>query len=98
MMNPLWVDARDYLHSQGQPITTGNLNNAVDFLANNPQLRPSAVKGGSAGNAASIGAGLGAPTDQIVSTPLPPPNNPSGSPAGRTGGGRQGGSGSPPPS
>jgi hypothetical protein len=56
--NPLWVDARDLLSSQGHSLNTYNLNNAMDFLASNPQLRPSVVKAGGSGNEAAIGAGL----------------------------------------
>jgi hypothetical protein len=92
--NPLWVDARDLLSSQGHSLNTYNLNNAMDFLASNPQLRPSVVKAGGSGNEAAIGAGLGAPTDQIVSTPLAPPQANRSSPAkpSGAGGGRSGAS------
>jgi hypothetical protein len=68
MPNPLWVDARDYLTSKGVPITTGNLNNAMGFLAQNLDARPSYAKA-SPDAATSIGAGLGAPTDDFV-TPI----------------------------
>jgi hypothetical protein len=92
--NPLWVDARDLLSSQGHSLNTYNLNNAMDFLASNPQLRPSVVKAGGSGNEAAIGAGLGAPTDQIVSAPLAPPQANRSSPAkpSGAGGGRSGAS------
>jgi hypothetical protein len=90
----MWVDARDLLQSQGHSLNTYNLNNAMEFLANNPQLRPSVVKAGGSGNEAAIGAGLGAPTDQIVSTPLAPPQANRSSPAkpSGAGGGRSGAS------
>jgi hypothetical protein len=73
-MDPLWVDAKNYLISQGQQLSTHGLNAAMNLLASNPQLRPSAVKSGGGTNA--IAAGLGAPTDQIVQTSLAPPAPP----------------------
>jgi hypothetical protein len=81
MPNPLWVDARDYLTNKGMPITTGNLNSAMGFLAQNIDARPSYAKA-SPDAATSIAAGLGAPTDDFVkpvaaqgikSTPLAAP-------------------------
>lgn len=69
MPNPLWVDARDYLTSQGQGVTTANLNQAMNLLASNPALRPSYAKA-SSDPATSIAAGLGAPTDQLPNAPI----------------------------
>jgi hypothetical protein len=65
MPNPLWVDARDYLTNKGVPVTTGNLNSAMGFLAQNVDARPSYAKA-SPDAATSIGAGLGMPTDDLV--------------------------------
>jgi hypothetical protein len=65
MPNPLWVDARDYLTNKGVPVTTGNLNSAMGFLAQNLDARPSYAKA-SPDAATSIGAGLGMPTDDLA--------------------------------
>jgi hypothetical protein len=65
MPNPLWVDARDYLTNKGVPVTTGNLNSAMGFLAQNVNARPSYAKA-SPDAATSIGAGLGMPTDDLA--------------------------------
>jgi hypothetical protein len=72
MPNPLWVDARDYLTNKGVPVTTGNLNSAMGFLAQNLNARPSYAKA-SPDAATSIGAGLGMPTDDLV-TPVDDPS------------------------
>jgi hypothetical protein len=72
MPNPLWVDARDYLANKGVPLTAGNLNSAMGFLAQNLDARPSYAKA-SPDAATSIGAGLGMPTDDLVA----PVNDPS---------------------
>jgi hypothetical protein len=65
MPNPLWVDARDYLTNKGVPVTTGSLNSAMGFLAQNLNARPSYAKA-SPDAATSIGAGLGMPTDDLA--------------------------------
>jgi hypothetical protein len=67
MPNPLWVDARDYLTNKGVPVTTGNLNSAMGFLAQNVDARPSYAKA-SPDAATSIGAGLGMPTDDLAAS------------------------------
>jgi hypothetical protein len=65
MPSPLWVDARDYLTNRGVPVTTGSLNSAMNFLAQNVDARPSYAKA-SPDAATSIGAGLGMPTDDLA--------------------------------
>jgi hypothetical protein len=67
MPNPLWVDARDYLTNKGVPVTTGSLNSAMGFLAQNLNARPSYAKA-SPDAATSIGAGLGCP---LTTSPRP---------------------------
>jgi hypothetical protein len=69
MPNPLWVDARDYLTNKGVPVTTGNLNSAMGYLAQNLNARPSYAKA-SPDAATSIGAGLGMPTDNQMIDPV----------------------------
>ena len=57
MPAPLWEDAKNYLLMQGAPISTFNLNNAMNELAANPSLRPSYGGGPSSDMAANMGLG-----------------------------------------
>lgn len=77
MPAPLWQDALEDLRRTGAPVTEFNLNNAMNFLAANPQYRPSYMQDGGMGGDAQIAAGLGAvPSDylpEVRATELAPP-------------------------
>lgn len=77
MPAPLWQDALEDLRRTGAPITNFNLNEAMNFLAANPQYRPSYMQGGGLGNEAMLAGNMGAsPSDylpQVTATELPPP-------------------------